>query len=218
MLKAQKDSIEELGEKMIVNAGGGLLTAVIDDHYYYDENLKKKKFEDGHTYFPSVLVSALHMSDDLKGESLFYQDREGKPHFTIYKNVSYAMSSMKNEHVTVDDPIRVTATYKHYQDLPSWIGVDRLAKELFRVRNKKKYDLGDIFEDQWIRQKRNIYRETAITTIVLSIQYVLFIPYVIDKPWFMRLPYHITEILILTRFIGRTFRLYLDFKRYDPKK
>ena len=94
MIKAPKDSIEELGEKMIVNAGGGLLTAVIDDYYYYDENLEKKKFEDGRTYFPSVLVSALHMSDDLKGESLFYQDREGKPHFTIYKNVSYAMSSM----------------------------------------------------------------------------------------------------------------------------
>ena len=50
MLKAPKDSIEELGEKMIVNAGGGFLTAVIDDYYYYDENLEKKKFEDGHTY------------------------------------------------------------------------------------------------------------------------------------------------------------------------
>ena len=163
-------------------------------------------------------MSALHMTDDIKGESLFYQDREGKPHFTIYKNVSYAMSTMKNEHVNVDNPIRVTATYNHYKDLPSWIGVDRLAKELFRVHNKKKYDLDDIFEDQWYRQKRNVYRETAVTTIVLAIQYVLFIPYVIDRPWFMRLPYHITAILILARFVGRTFRLYADLKRYDPKK
>ena len=86
------------------------------------------------------------------------------------------------------------------------------------MHNKKKYDLDDIFEDQWYRQKRNIYRETAVTTIVLAIQYILFIPYVIDRPWFMRLPYHITTILILARFVGRTFRLYADLKRYDPKK
>ena len=76
MLKAQKDSIEELGEKMIVNAGGGLLTAVIDDHYYYYENLKKKKFEDGHTYFPIVLLSTLHMNNYLKNKILFYQYHE----------------------------------------------------------------------------------------------------------------------------------------------
>ena len=102
MLKAPKDSIEELGEKMIVNAGGGLLTAVIDDYYYYDENLEKKKFEDGHTYFPSVLVSALHMSDDLKGESLFYQDREENDQLKKEATNTHALKkSVKNPSVSV---------------------------------------------------------------------------------------------------------------------
>lgn len=214
MLKAPKDSIEELGEQMIVNAGGGLITAVIDDYYYYDEKLEKKKFEDGHTYFPSVLVSALHMNDDVKGESIFYQDRKDRPHFTMYKNLSYVVSSIKNEHVTMDKPIRCVATYEHYMDLPSWLGVDRLAKELYRVKNKKEYELDDIFEDQWVKQKDNIYKETAITTVVLAIQYMLFVPYIVDRPWYMRLPYHVCAILILTRFIGRTIKLKLDLNRY----
>ena len=70
---------DDFAEKVLETAGGGCFTAVIDNYRYYDENLDIKEFESGHLYFPSVLINALGVHEDISGESLLYQDIHGEP-------------------------------------------------------------------------------------------------------------------------------------------
>lgn len=216
MLQIEKGSIEEIGQHVLKKAGSSFFTAIIDDEHYYDENLRKQTFRDGQLYYPSILTDALHMADDTTGESILYK-KEGH-RFTLYKNMSYVMTMLKEEHLTLDNPIQCIAAYDHYYDLPAWMQVDNLAKKLYKTKTNKECELSDILEDRWEREKRIVLNETILTTIILTAQYVLFIPYVLNHPWYMRFIYYFITLLVSIRFIGRAIRIYLEIKRYRKHK
>lgn len=221
MLKVEKGSIEELGQKVLKKAGSSFFTAIIDDEHYYDEKLRKQTFENGRLYYPSILVSALHMADDTTGESIMYKkDGDTGHRFTLYKNISYVMTLLKDEHVNLENPIQCIAEYDHYEDLPAWMQLDHLAKKLYQVKDHKEYELSDILEDRWERERMIVYKETLSTAIVLFMQYFLFIPYILNHPFYMRMLYYLITLLILIRFIGRAIKIRLEIRknRRDSEK
>ena len=219
MLQIEKGSIEEMGQRVLKKAGSSFFTAIIDDEHYYDEKLRKQTFRNGHLYYPSILTGALHMADDTTGESIMYKKDGDSGHlFTLYKNMSYVMTLFKEEHVNLENPIQCIAEYDHYYDLPAWMQVDNLAKKLYQAKDKKEYELSDILEDRWEREKTIVLKETISTALVLLIQYFAFVPYVIDHPFYMRFIYYLITLLVSVRFLGRALKIYLEIRRYRKNK
>ena len=205
--------ITELAENLINNVGSGFFTAIIDDHRYYDENLEVKEFQDGHLYYPSTNIAALGIHKDEGGESFIYHDQPGKPRFTYYTNVGYLLSKATEEHKLVNQPIQCTAMYDSYLDLPSWMGVDQFTRALQKLRTEKQYELDDTIRLQELRNHRKIFIETLVTALVLVLQSILIIPIIIEHSFWVRFFYFVPAILILSRFIGRSIRLYLIYNR-----
>ena len=205
---------DDFAEKVLETAGGGCFTAVIDDHRYYDENLDIKEFESGHLYFPSILINALGVHEDISGESLFYQDEPDEPRFIHYKNMSYVLSKVSNTNVDIDlkEPVKCIAEYNSYRELPSWMGLAKLRKALEDTKRKKECDLDHMMHETEYRSNRMMFIETAITTVVLLLQSVLIIPIILEHSIFVKIGYFLPAILILTRFVGRSTKLYIQYK------
>lgn len=210
-----QEQIKKLHHKVdetIKNIGGGFFTAILNDHQYYDENMNIQDFQDGCLYYPSAFMQVLGIHTDDEGESLLYQDQQGEPRFTFYTNISFVLSKINNEHVCTDDPLHCIATYDSYLDLPSWMGVDCLVDALRNARDEKVKTLDSIVDKKEVKVKYRLYQETAITTIVLVLETLLVLPAV---PYLYTLVVQILFILgqslILTRFIGRSIRLYHEY-------
>ena len=206
-------NLSELAENLINNVGSGFFTAIIDDHHYYDENLDVKEFRDGCLYYPSANIAALGIHNDEGGESFIYHDQPDKPRFTYYTNISYLLSKATDEHQLVNEPIQCTAAYDSYLDLPSWMGVDQFTRALQKLKTEKQYDLDHTLRQQELRNHRKIFLETLVTTLVLLLQSILIIPIIVEHSFWVRFFYFVPAILILTRFIGRSIRLYLIYNR-----
>lgn len=216
-MEREKDTreldITELAESLINNIGSGFFTAVIDDHHYYDENLDVKEFQDGCIYYPSSNIAALGIHDDDDGESFVYHDQPDKPRFTYYTNVGYMLSKATANHQLMSDPIRCTAMYDSYLDLPSWMGVDQFTRALQKLKSEKEYELGDTIRYQELRNHRKLFIETMVTGLVLILQSILIIPIIVEHSFWVRFFYFVPAFLILSRFIGRSIRLFIIYRR-----
>lgn len=207
---------DDFAEKVLETAGGGCFTAVIDNYRYYDENLDIKEFESGHLYFPSVLINALGVHEDISGESLFYQDMPGEPRFIHYKNMSYALSKeVTDADVTLEEPVKCVAEYNSYQELPEWMGLGKLKKTLEETKRKKECTLDKMLREMEYRSSQMMFRETVITTLVLFLQSVLIIPIIVEHSLFVRIGYFVPAFFILFRFSGRAVKLYIQYKNTE---
>lgn len=209
---------DALAETAIHNAGGGFFTAIIDNEHYYDEDLNRQTFEDGKLYFPSILVKVLGIQQDIAGESILYQV-EGNPRFIHYKNMSFALSQLRSTGIDaiedLSDPIRCVAQYNSFLDLPSWMGVETLVIQLHKQKEQKKVELDDIVMEEGCQLKKNIFVETLITTLVLSLQSIFIIPIIMEHSIWVKIGYFVPAFCILTRFIGSSIRRFLRYKTYE---
>ena len=202
-------------DETIKNIGGGFFTAILNDHQYYDEEMNVQELQDGCFYYPSAYMQVLGIHVDDEGESLLYQDQPGEPRFTHYTNISFALSKINDRTVNVQDPLHCVSTYDSYLDLPSWMGVDCLMDALKTARMEKVTKLDAIVDREEVQVKRLLFRETLITTIAVICEALLVLPVVsyLYTTWAQVL-FLLAQSLILARFIGRTIKLYYDYKKF----
>lgn len=209
----QKPEISTLANDLIKNVGGGFFTTVIDDHHYYDENLDVQEFKDGCLYYPSQTLAALGIHEDNGGESFVYHDQPGMPKFTYYTNIGYLLAKATEDDSLIDKPIQCTAVYDTHLDLPSWMGVDQFKHALQKLKSKKEYELDDVLRRQEVQGHRKMFIETLITALILLLQSILIIPIIVEHGLAVRICYFVPALLILTRFIGRSIRLYIVYRK-----
>lgn len=211
--------IDDIYHQAINDMNGGLFTAIKDDHHYYDNELKIQEFKSGYIYFPSVYVKALHIHEQCDGEYILYLDKEGEPRFTHYIDVSNILSSI-NDSIEESHQKRSThiiGMYKSYKDIPYWMSEDRLISALRDARQEKILELSDAVKQEEYHNRLIVCVETFITTLVLLLNTVLELPLIMAHSFIIRVIFISIAVLILTRFVGRSIRLYIDLKKFERK-
>ena len=205
----------KFGETAIHNVGGDCFTAIINDHYYYDENLIKKPLVHGTLYFPSILIKALGVQEDISGESLYYQDEPGEPRFTLYKNMSFVLSKVNHStDLLLEKPISCIATYNSYEELPSWMGVGKLKKQLEKEKLKKETELIETTKKRELSLRYHIFHETFITCLVLFSEHCFLSPIIRTHSPLTQILYFGIATGVIIRSVGSTVRMYLEYKKF----
>ena len=86
-------------------------------------------------------------------------------------------------------------------------------KTMLGLKAKKEYELDDVLRRQEVQGHRKMFIETLITALVLLLQSILIIPIIVEHGLAVRICYFVPALLILTRFIGRSIRLYIVYRK-----
>lgn len=209
---------KDIYKQALDNTNAGLFTAIKNDHYYYDEDLMIQKFKSGYIYFPSVYVEALNIHKNSGGEYIIYSDEEDEPRFTHYVDITNELSSVTHSVDSHENGAsHVIGTYKTYREIPYWMSEDRLLSALRETKQEKMLELSDSVKQEEYHNRLIVFAETLITTFVLLLNTVLELPLIMAHSWIIQLIYISCAVLILTRFVGRSIRLYIDMKKFERK-
>lgn len=204
-------------KEALENTNAGLFTAIKNDHYYYDEDLMLQKFKSGYIYFPSVYVEALNIHKNSGGEYILYND-EKEPRFTHCVDITHELSSVTGSLNSQENGVsHVIGTYKTYREIPYWMSEERLLNALRETKQEKMLELSDSIKQEEYHNRLIVFVETLITTLVLLLNTVLEFPLIMAHSWIIRVIYISCAVLILTRFVGRSIRLYIDMKKFERK-